>query len=421
MNTLLLILFSILCDTVPLQVASVDTIPVSSASDTSMVAQDSIPVMRVELTPDSVFIQRLQQLPHVVELPYNTVVRRYILRYLYHSPKQVAGLLQKEQYYMPIFWDILSQYDLPYELAYLPVIESALNPNARSHMGAVGLWQFMPATGKKYGLEINSLVDERRDPIKSTHAAAKFMNALYDVFKDWNLVIAAYNCGPGNVNKAIYRAGGKRDFWSIYPFLPKETRAYLPLYIAAVYSMNFAAYHGISAKEDPLFVADSIPADSILFPDLAHLSTSDIAPTDTIVTNQRIHLQQIAEVLDIPLALLRQLNPQYARDIVPGNKEYAICLPLEKSGAFVMNQEQILGHKANELLHNRRAEIDLWQKTSVNGAYTVNGVTYYKIKEGDTLGGIAAKFRVSVKNLKAWNGLSSDMIRAGKTLKILAP
>lgn len=421
MNTLLLILFSILCDTMPLQVASVDTVPVSLANDTSIKTQDTIPVMRVELTPDSIFIERLQQLPHVVELPYNTVVRRYILRYLYHSPKQVAGLLQKEQYYMPLFWDILSQYDLPYELAYLPVIESALNPNARSHVGAVGLWQFMPATGKKYGLEINSLVDERRDPIKSTHAAAKFMNALYDVFKDWNLVIAAYNCGPGNVNKAIYRAGGKRDFWSIYPFLPKETRAYLPLYIAAVYSMNYAAYHGISAKEDPLFVVDSIPADSILFADLAHLSTNNVVPTDTIVTTQRIHLQQIAEVLDIPLALLRQLNPQYARDIVPGNKEYAICLPLEKSGAFVMNQDQILAYKANELLHNRRAEIDLWQKTSVNGAYTVNGVTYYKIKEGDTLGGIAAKFRVSVKNLKAWNGLSSDMIRAGKTLKILAP
>ena len=421
MNTLLLILFSILCDTMPLQVVSVDTGPVSLANDTSIATQDTIPVMRVELTPDSVFIERLQQLPHVVELPYNTVVRRYILRYLYHSPKQVAGLLQKEQYYMPLFWDILSQYELPFELAYLPVIESALNPNARSHMGAVGLWQFMPATGKKYGLEINSLVDERRDPIKSTHAAAKFMNALYDVFKDWNLVIAAYNCGPGNVNKAIYRAGGKRDFWSIYPFLPKETRAYLPLYIAAVYSMNFAACHGISAKKEPLFVMDSIPADSVLFADLAHLSTNDIVPTDTIVTTQRIHLQQIAEVLDIPLALLRQLNPQYARDIVPGNKEYAICLPLEKSGAFVMNQDQILAYKANELLHNRRAEIDLWQKTSVNGAYTVNGVTYYKIKEGDTLGGIAAKFRVSVKNLKAWNGLSSDMIRAGKTLKILAP
>ena len=416
MNSLLLIFLMILGDTVSLENSVFDSIP------TPVVAQlDTIVAEPVQQTPDSVFIERLQQLPYVVELPYNTIVRRYILRYLYHSPKQVAGLLQKEQYYMPIFQDILSQYDLPYELAYLPVIESALNPNARSHMGAVGLWQFMPATGKKYGLEINSLVDERRDPIKSTHAAAKFMNALYDVFKDWNLVIAAYNCGPGNVNKAIYRAGGKRDFWSIYPFLPKETRTYLPLYIAAVYSMNFAAYHGISAKEDPLFVVDSIPADSVLFPELVNLTTSEIVPTDTIVTSHRIHLLQVAEILDVPLPLLRQLNPQYARDIVPGNKEYAICLPLDKSGAFIERQDQILAHRANELLHNRRTEIDLWQKTGVNGAYTVNGVTYYKIKEGDTLGGIAAKFRVSVKNLKAWNGLTSDLIRAGKTLKILAP
>ena len=416
MNSLLLIFLMILGDTVSLENSVFDSIP------TPVVAQlDTIVAEPVQQTPDSVFIERLQQLPYVVELPYNTIVRRYILRYLYHSPKQVAGLLQKEQYYMPIFQDILSQYDLPYELAYLPVIESALNPNARSHMGAVGLWQFMPATGKKYGLEINSLVDERRDPIKSTHAAAKFMNALYDVFKDWNLVIAAYNCGPGNVNKAIYRAGGKRDFWSIYPFLPKETRTYLPLYIAAVYSMNFAAYHGISAKEDPLFVVDSIPADSVLFPELVNLTTSEIVPTDTIVTSHCIHLLQVAEILDVPLPLLRQLNPQYARDIVPGNKEYAICLPLDKSGAFIERQDQILAHRANELLHNRRTEIDLWQKTGVNGAYTVNGVTYYKIKEGDTLGGIAAKFRVSVKNLKAWNGLTSDLIRAGKTLKILAP
>ena len=416
MNSLLLIFLMILGDTVSLENSVFDSLP------TPVVAQlDTIVAEPVQQTPDSVFIERLQQLPYVVELPYNTIVRRYILRYLYHSPKQVAGLLQKEQYYMTIFQDILSQYDLPYELAYLPVIESALNPNARSHMGAVGLWQFMPATGKKYGLEINSLVDERRDPIKSTHAAAKFMNALYDVFKDWNLVIAAYNCGPGNVNKAIYRAGGKRDFWSIYPFLPKETRAYLPLYIAAVYSMNFAAYHGISAKEDPLFVVDSIPADSVLFPELVNLTTSEIVPTDTIVTSHRIHLLQVAEILDVPLPLLRQLNPQYARDIVPGNKEYAICLPLDKSGAFIERQDQILAHRANELLHNRRTEIDLWQKTGVNGAYTVNGVTYYKIKEGDTLGGIAAKFRVSVKNLKAWNGLTSDLIRAGKTLKILAP
>ncbi len=420
MNTLLLILLSILLDSVTLDVQTDTTMNIPLSAEEVLVPEDTIPLMRAELTPDSVFIQRLQDLPYIVELPYNAIVRRYILRYLHHSPKQVSGLLQKEQYYMPIFQDILSQYDLPYELAYLPVIESALNPNARSHMGAVGLWQFMPATGKKYGLEINSLVDERRDPIKSTHAAAKFMNALYDVFKDWNLVIAAYNCGPGNVNKAIYRAGGKRDFWSIYPFLPKETRAYLPLYIAAVYSMNFASYHGISLKNEPLFVPDSVSMDSILFPTLETVMLNETISTDTIITDQRIHFLQIAECIDIPLDLLRQLNPQYARDIVPGNKDYAICLPLDKSGAFIVNLDKILAHRANELIHNRRTEIDLLQKTSVNGAYTVNGVTYYKIKEGDTLGGIAAKFRVSVKNLKSWNGLTSDLIRAGKTLKILA-
>ena len=206
----------------------------------------------------------------------------------------------------------------------------------------------------------------------------------------------------------------------IYPFLPKETRAYLPLYIAAVYSMNFASYHGISLKNEPLFVPDSVSVDSILFPTLETVMLNETISTDTIITDQRIHFLQIAECIDIPLDLLRQLNPQYARDIVPGNKDYAICLPLDKRGAFIVNLDKILAHRANELIHNRRTEIDLLQKTSVNGAYTVNGVTYYKIKEGDTLGGIAAKFRVSVKNLKSWNGLTSDLIRAGKTLKILA-
>lgn len=421
MKLLLFVLLTVFCDTIQIDTISTDTIlnvvitDSGAELDTTMLS----PVMCVEQTPDSVFVQRLQELPYVVELPYNQIVRRYILRYLQHSPKQVAGLLKKEMYYMPIFQNILSQYELPYELAYLPIIESALNPNARSHMGAVGLWQFMPTTGKKYGLEINSLVDERRDPIKSTHAAAKFMNALYSVFKDWNLVIAAYNCGPGNVNKAIYRAGGKRDFWSIYPFLPKETRAYLPLYIAAVYTMNFAKYHGVYANAEPLFINDSVPVDSILFPNLENVVTNETIPTDTIVTNQRLHLLQIAECIDVPIQLLRQLNPQYAHDIVPGNKDYAICLPINKSGAFITRMDTILTHRANELIHNRRTEIDLLQKTSVNGAYTVNGVTYYKIKEGDTLGGIAAKFRVSVKQLKAWNDLKSDMIRAGKTLKIL--
>lgn len=348
----------------------------------------------VEL-PDSIYKQRLQALPFVIEVPYNEVVRRYILRYVKHSPRQLAALQRKAEYYFPIFENILAKHDLPYELCYMPVIESALNPQARSHMGATGLWQFMPATGKKYGLEINSLVDERMDPIRSTEAACLFLKNLYGIFQDWNLVIAAYNCGPGNVNKAIHRAGGKRDFWSIYPFLPSETRGYLPIFIAASYAMNYAQEHGIC------------PADPL--PTMA---------ADTIITTHRQHLKQIADNVDIPLTELRRLNPQYPRDIIPGGKSYAICLPIEKAGMYIDLQDTILAYRAEELIHNRRDEIELLHRTSVNGGYSINGVTYYKIKEGDTLGGIAKKFRVSVKQLKAWNGLKSDMIRAGKTLKI---
>lgn len=345
--------------------------------------------------PDSIYKQRLQALPFVIEVPYNEVVRRYILRYVKHSPRQLAALQRKAEYYFPIFENILAKHDLPYELCYMPVIESALNPQARSYMGATGLWQFMPATGKKYGLEINSLVDERMDPIRSTEAACLFLKNLYGIFQDWNLVIAAYNCGPGNVNKAIHRAEGKRDFWSIYPFLPSETRGYLPIFIAASYAMNYAQEHGIC------------PAAPL--PTMA---------ADTIITTHRQHLKQIADNMDIPLAELRRLNPQYPRDIIPGGKSYAICLPIEKAGMYIDLHDTILAYRAEELIHNRRDEIELLHRTSVNGGYSINGVTYYKIKEGDTLGGIAKKFRVSVKQLKAWNGLKSDMIRAGKTLKI---
>ena len=345
--------------------------------------------------PDSIYKIRLQALPLIIEVPYNEVVRKYILRYIKHSPRQLAALQRKSEYYFPIFENIIARHQLPYELCYLSIVESALNPQARSHMGAAGLWQFMPATGKRYGLEVNSLVDERMDPIRSTEAACKYLSDLYDMFNDWNLAIAAYNCGPGNVNKAIHRAGGKRDFWSIYPFLPRETRGYLPIFIAVVYAMNYAGMHGICPSEPLLTMA-----------------------SDTIVTTQRQHLKQIAANLNLPLSELRRLNPQYPRDIIPGNKEYAICLPIEKVGEYIDNERTILAYQADELINNRRDEIELLQRTSVYGGYSINGVTYYKIKAGDTLGGIAKKFHVSVKQLKAWNGLKSDAIRAGKTLKI---
>ena len=345
--------------------------------------------------PDSVYKARLQALPCVIELPYNERVRAFILRYVKRSPKQVARMMRMSEYYFPIFEEALGRYNLPYELKYLPIIESALNPIARSHAGAAGLWQFMPGTGKLFGLEVNSLVDERMDPVKSTDAACRFLSSMYNIYFDWNLVIAAYNCGSGNVNKAIRRAGGKRDFWSIYPYLPKETRNYVPIFIAANYAMTYGEEHGICKA----------PIEKTML-------------TDTILTTQRLHLQQVSKNLDIPMDELRRLNPQYSRDILPGGTPYALCLPSEKVGAFIEQENNILAYKADSLINNRRAEIDLAKVTSITGAYRVNGVTYYTIKKGDTLGGIAKKFHCTVKQLKQWNGLTSDNIRDGKKLKI---
>lgn len=346
--------------------------------------------------PDSVYIQRLQALPFVIEMPYNPIVRAFILRYVERKKEQLARLQTKSEYFFPLFEDALCKHGLPYELCYLPVIESALNPTARSRVGAAGLWQFMPSTGRLYGLEINSLVDERMDPIKATHAACRFLKSLYATFGDWNLAIAAYNCGPGNVNKAIHRSGGKRDFWSIYPYLPSETRSYLPIFIAAAYSMNYADLHGICPDADLQMVQE----------------------TDTIDTNKRLHLEQVSAVLNIDKDELRTLNPQYSLDILPGSRTYSLCLPADRVTDFIDLQDSIYAYKADSLIFNRRAQIDMAQQSSLNGGYSRNGVTYYKVKRGDTLGAIAKKFRCSVKQLKTWNNLKSDAIREGQKLRI---
>ena len=344
--------------------------------------------------PDSVYKARLQALPFVIEVPYNPIVGGYINRYIQHSAR-VAGLARKSEYYFPLFEDALARYDLPYELCYLAVIESALNPSVRSHAGAAGLWQFMPSTGKLYGLEINSLVDERLDPIRATDAACRFLKALYNTFGDWNLAIAAYNCGPGNINKAIHRSG-KRDFWSIYPYLPRETRSYLPIFIAASYVLNYADTHGICPAE-----------------------VDRTMRSDTILTHRRLHLKQVSDMLGVPLDELRRLNPQYTRDIIPGGeKEYALCLPIELSGQYIDREESILVYQADSLINNRRAEIELLHKSGLNGSYTHGGVTYYQIKSGDSLSAIAKRFHVSVKQLRKWNNLKNDNIRAGKKLRI---
>jgi membrane-bound lytic murein transglycosylase D len=237
-------------------------------------------------------------------------------------------------FYMPIFEEALEAYGLPLELKYLPVIESALNPKAVSRVGATGLWQFMLVTGKQYGLEVNSLVDERRDPVKASYAAAHYLSDLYKIFGDWSLVIASYNCGPGNINKAIHRAGGAKDYWQIYPYLPRETRGYVPAFIAANYVMTYYSAHNICA-----------------------LRTKLPLKTDTVVVNRNVHLQQIASVLGIDIDMLRTLNPEYRRDIVPGlTKPSAIKLALNDVTRFIDNQDSIYNYNASELL-SKRAEV----------------------------------------------------------------
>ena len=342
---------------------------------------------------DSVYIDRLSRMPVIMEMPYNDIVRKFIDTYTGRLRSQVSFMLSACNFYMPIFEEALDAYSLPLELKYLPIIESALNPSAVSRAGASGLWQFMLSTGKLYGLESNSLVDERRDPIKATWAAARYLKDMYDIYKDWNLVIAAYNCGPGNINKAIRRANGKTDYWEIYNYLPRETRGYVPAFIAANYVMTYYCKHNICPMET------NIPQ-----------------ATDTVLVSRNLHFQQIADICHVPLDEIKSLNPQYKRDIVPGDsKPRALRLPTEAISTFLDNQDTIYAHRSDELFKNRRivASVNRQSKASDNG-----DLTYYRIRQGDTLGGIARKFGVSVRQLRRWNNLHNNRIRAGRRLKI---
>lgn len=342
---------------------------------------------------DSLYIMRLARLPHVIEMPYNTLVRSLIEMYTGRNKRQLEYMLGASEYYFPLFEEILEMHGLPLELKYLPIIESALNTKAVSSMGAAGLWQFMIATGRVYGLEVNSLIDERLDPVKSTHAAARFLKDLYALYGDWHLAIAAYNCGPGNVNKAIRRSGGKRDFWAIYPYLPRETRGYVPVFIAANYAMSYADQHNIcpAKVEMPLM-------------------------TDTIMISDRIHLEQVAATLDIPIGEIRVLNPQYRRDIIPGDiKPYSLCLPVAQASACIDGYNDILAYKADELINNRRKEVEIHLASAPGGS---GNMIYHKVRSGDTLGGIAKKYGVSISKLRSWNNISGTTIYAGQRLKV---
>ena len=345
------------------------------------------------LPVDTLYKQRLNDLVSPMHLPYNYIVRNYINQYLNGRWSPLCNVVSLSKYYFPIIEEELIAADLPMELRYLPVIESNLSIRATSRMGAVGLWQFMPATGKNLGLEINSLVDERCDVLKSTRAACKFLAHLYKVYGDWTLAIAAYNCGPGNVNRALARAGQNcKTFWDIYDYLPRETRGYVPKFIAAAYAYTYHKEHNIVPKPTP-----------------------DCIATDTVMVHRVMHLGQVASTLNIPLETLRDLNPQYKLDIIPATKRsYALRLPARYTSEFITNEKEI---------HSKDS---LYLKEYINPANLekkrAEGVGYiYTVRSGDNLGLIAKRNRTTVKEIMRWNKLSSTVIRPGQKLRIEKP
>ncbi|WP_308260026.1 lytic transglycosylase domain-containing protein [Prevotella sp.] len=365
-----------------------------------------------------VYKERLARIPSVIELPYNDVVQKFIDRYSGRLRRSVSIMLGAQNFYMPTFEEALESYGLPLELKYLPVIESALNPNAVSHVGATGLWQFMLTTGKQYGLEINSLVDERRDPVRASYAAAHYLRDLYKIFGDWNLVIAAYNCGPENINKAIHRSNGATDYWQIYPYLPKETRGYVPAFIAANYIMNYYCDHNICPMQA------NLPG-----------------KTDTVVVSRDVHFEQVAQVLGMEIDQIKQLNPQYRRNIVNGStRPMALRLPATLVGKFIDNEDSIYAYRPDVLLakrtevevnddvpsYSRRSSSSSRSKNTSSRKSRSNGKKGKKnkggrnvtIRQGDTLSDIAKRNGTTVSKLKKLNKISGSSIRAGKKLRI---
>lgn len=383
--------------------------------DTNCNMRDVNPVFEQE-----VYMDRLKRMPTAMEMPWNNVVQTFIDRYSGRLRRSVSMMLGASNFYMPIFEQALEVYGLPLELRYLPVIESALNPNAVSRVGATGLWQFMVATGKRYGLKVNSMIDERRDPVKASYAAAHYLSDLYQIFGDWNLVIAAYNAGPGNIQKAIQRSGGEKDYWKIYPYLPMETRGYVPAFIAANYIMTYYCEHNICPM----------------------LTTLPVQ-TDTIMLYKNVHLEQISNVLNIDIKELRTLNPQYRRDVVTGYSEPTdLRLPLEYINKYIDNEDSILAYNVDFLMKRDIVDVNdnfapsrsrtatrtsskaikssksKKNKKSKKSNKSSRGGRSVSIKSGDTLEKIAKRNGTTVAKLKKLNGINGSNIRAGKKLKV---
>ncbi len=338
--------------------------------------------------PDSVYVERIREMNSFITLPYNDIVKNYIIKYSEKMPTSIGKILGLCEYYMPIFEEIFSQYDMPEELRAMAVIESAMNPLAVSRVGAKGMWQFMYSTAKIYGLHIDSFVDERLDPIKSAHAAAQYLQDAYEIFGDWNLAIASYNCGAGNVNKAIRRSGGKRAFWDIWPYLPRETRGYVPAFVGALYTMNYYKEHGIRP-----------------------VTVETPAHVDTFHINKMLHLKQVSELTGAPLEDLKNLNPQYRHEIIPGNeREYILRIPYTYTNAFLEHEDSLYRHKA-DIYFNPVTIKKI--KDGGDGERVV-----YRVKSGDYLGKIAANHGTTVAKIKKWNNLTTNDIRVGQRLII---
>ena len=346
--------------------------------------------------PDSVYIDRIGRINSVITLPYNSIIRNHIHVYTERKVDRFRVMLGLQDYYFPMIEDVFDSYGLPVELKYMAVIESALNPTAVSRVGATGLWQFMYSTGRMYGLTINSVVDERRDPVKATHAAARYLKDLYGIYNDWILVIAAYNCGPGNVNKAIKRSGNRKDYWEIYYRLPRETRGYIPQYVAATYAMNYYTEHNITPIQIDMPLA-----------------------VDTVVVSRDIHLQQIASVLGLPIEELSAMNPQYRTGLVPGKtKPYAITMPVDMLGQFIEMTDTIAGYKKEEYLttvnQTSAPSQSVYLPPDVKGKTKLT----YVVKEGDNLGFISEWYGVGLSDLRYWNNIYRNTIRVDQKLAV---
>lgn len=349
--------------------------------------------------PDSVYESRLRMIMSPIPMAYNDIVKRYIIAYTSTKKSMMGNILGRAQYYFPLIEEELDRAGLPVELKMLPVIESALIPQATSHAGAVGLWQFMYNTGKIYGLEVNSYVDQRRDPIVSTKAACRMLKDLYNIYGDWTLVLAAYNCGAGNVNKAIKRAGvNVKSFWDIYNYLPAETRGYVPSFIAATYAYNFHTQHNITPTKInmPLIV-------------------------DTVMLNRPIHIDQVASTIKIPKDLIRSLNPQYKTDIIPASgKSYSLTLPSEDISRFLEKEADIYA-KDSVYLASYLNPANISKNSSSTGLQQTMASSYqtYKVKSGDTLGSIASRYKVTVSQLMKWNKIvNARNIQIGQRIQI---